>query len=127
MLPGKEHLQVLEQMVVRDRRCRMVRVAVRPYEAQCTQQLLRRLCERWRVFDHLACSPDLAPSNYHLFQLLKRFLAGYYFPSNNEVQTAITLWLNSPATVIFSTPVCRNWSRGMTCDPIHLVLMLRDS
>ncbi|GBN10872.1 hypothetical protein AVEN_155743-1 [Araneus ventricosus] len=45
---------------------------------------------RWEEFDHPAYSPDLAPSDYHPFQYLKRFLAGQHFPSDDDMQTAVT-------------------------------------
>ncbi|GBN45231.1 hypothetical protein AVEN_231825-1 [Araneus ventricosus] len=41
----------------------------------------------WEVFDHPACSLDLAPSDYHLFQNMKRFLAKLHFHSDESVQT----------------------------------------
>ncbi|GBN23012.1 hypothetical protein AVEN_180883-1, partial [Araneus ventricosus] len=37
--------------------------------------------------DHQAYSPDLAPSDYHLLQLLKRFLAKRYLSRDDDVQT----------------------------------------
>ncbi|GBN99313.1 hypothetical protein AVEN_161619-1, partial [Araneus ventricosus] len=40
------------------------------------------------VFNHPAYSPDLVPSDYNLFQHLKRFLAGQHLSSNDDVQTA---------------------------------------
>ncbi|GBM51457.1 hypothetical protein AVEN_147137-1 [Araneus ventricosus] len=39
-----------------------------------------------------ACSPNLAPRNYHLFLHLKRFLTGQHFPSDDDMQMAFTRW-----------------------------------
>ncbi|GBM13353.1 hypothetical protein AVEN_159772-1 [Araneus ventricosus] len=39
----------------------------------------------FEVFDHPVYSPDLAPSDYQLFQHLERFLEKQYFPSNDGV------------------------------------------
>ncbi|KAG8242562.1 hypothetical protein J6590_062460 [Homalodisca vitripennis] len=40
-------------------------------------------------FDHL----DLAPSDYHLFLHMKRELGGQRFETDDEVKTAVGLWL----------------------------------
>lgn len=40
---------------------------------------------RWELFPHPAYSPDLAPSDYHLFPNLKRWLQGKRFASNEEI------------------------------------------
>jgi histone-lysine N-methyltransferase SETMAR len=42
----------------------------RPHTAAQTVQLLQRF--RWEIFDHPLYSPDLAPSDYHLFMHLKK-------------------------------------------------------
>ncbi|GBM72854.1 hypothetical protein AVEN_259240-1 [Araneus ventricosus] len=41
---------------------------------------------RWDVIDHSTYSPDLPPSDYHLFQQLKSFLEKQYFPSDDDEQ-----------------------------------------
>ncbi|GFW38854.1 hypothetical protein TNCV_4078131 [Trichonephila clavipes] len=45
----------------------------RSHIAAATQKLLDQL--RWKIFPHSPYSPDLAPSNYHLFLMVKEFLA----------------------------------------------------
>jgi histone-lysine N-methyltransferase SETMAR len=42
------------------------------HTAAHTQALLKYF--NWELFDHPRCSPDLAPSNYHLFAYLKNWL-----------------------------------------------------
>ncbi|GBM84892.1 hypothetical protein AVEN_22294-1 [Araneus ventricosus] len=66
----KEPFKVLEQMIIIGR---LLYDHARPHAALCIQRLLQRF--RWEVFDHSACTPDLAPSDYHLIQHLKSFLA----------------------------------------------------
>jgi histone-lysine N-methyltransferase SETMAR len=44
--------------------------------------------------DHLPYSPDLAPSDYHLFPGLKRRLNGRNFSSCTEVIAAAEIWLD---------------------------------
>ena len=39
----------------------------------------------FQLLPHPAYSPDLAPSDFHLFPKLKNFLAGQKFGSNEEV------------------------------------------
>lgn len=41
----------------------------------------------WDILPHPAYSPDLAPSDYYLFQSLQNFLDGKTFTSNEEVKT----------------------------------------
>jgi hypothetical protein len=43
---------------------------------------------------HPPYSPDLAPSDFHLFPKLKEFLGGRCFTSSEEVKDAIKKWLN---------------------------------
>ena len=43
----------------------------------------------WRVLSHLPYSPNLAPSNFHLFVALKHGLRGQHFADNNAVIDAV--------------------------------------
>jgi hypothetical protein len=43
----------------------------------------------YELLEHPPCSPDLAPSDFHLFPKLKLFLAGQHFSLNQEVITAV--------------------------------------
>jgi histone-lysine N-methyltransferase SETMAR len=38
----------------------------------------------WEQFDHHPYSPDLAPSDFHVFLHLKTFLGGCWFHNNSE-------------------------------------------
>jgi hypothetical protein len=57
----------------------------------------------WELFDHPFYSPDLAPSDYHLFTNLKDWLGSERF-NNNEMMEGVKTWLSSqvadPLTVI---------------------------
>ena len=46
----------------------------RPHSAAQTQDLITSF--RWERMDHPPYSPDLAPSDFHLFLHLKKFLGG---------------------------------------------------
>jgi len=43
----------------------------------------------YELLEHPPYSPDLAPSDFHLFPKLKIFLAGQRFSSNQEAITAV--------------------------------------
>ena len=43
----------------------------------------------WEILQHPAYSPDLAPSDYHLFGPLKRELSGQGFTTDNELKDAV--------------------------------------
>ncbi|GBM51590.1 hypothetical protein AVEN_831-1 [Araneus ventricosus] len=42
-------------------------------------------------------NPDLAPSDFHLFLKLKEFFGGKRFGSDEELENAVTTWLNELA------------------------------
>jgi histone-lysine N-methyltransferase SETMAR len=55
------------------------------HTANRTRELLWRY--NWEVLDHLPYSPDLAPSDFHLFGPLKKHLSGRRFATDGEVQS----------------------------------------
>lgn len=59
----------------------------RPHTAGATQTKIQKF--GWEQFDHPPYSPDLAPSDYHLFLNLKRELGGKRFGSDEEVKNAV--------------------------------------
>ena len=56
-----------------------------------TTETLRKL--KFKVMAHPPYSPDLAPSDYHLFSPLKEALRGRGFTSDQEVKEAVHAWL----------------------------------
>ena len=46
----------------------------------------------WTVIPHPSYSPDLAPSDFHLFRPLKDFLRGQYFTNDSELKTTVSSW-----------------------------------
>ncbi|GBO46910.1 hypothetical protein AVEN_142840-1 [Araneus ventricosus] len=51
------------------------------------------------LFDHPPYSPDIAPSDFHLFLKLKEFPGDERFESDEELENAVTTWLNELAEV----------------------------
>ena len=46
-------------------------------------------------------SPDLAPSDYFLFQVMKKFLRGKRFSSDEEVMEVVTAWFEEQSKDFF--------------------------
>ncbi|GFS13069.1 histone-lysine N-methyltransferase SETMAR [Elysia marginata] len=64
-----------------------------PHTARVTQGLLEKY--GWEILPHPPHSPDLAPSDYHLFGPLKRELAGKRFDDNEELVDHVRKWLQN--------------------------------
>ncbi|GBM92555.1 Histone-lysine N-methyltransferase SETMAR [Araneus ventricosus] len=71
----------------------------RPHTAVATTILLQ--CFGWGVFDHPPYTPDLAPSDFHLFAHMKRWLGGQIFTTDNELQTSVQNWLKTQAAAFY--------------------------
>lgn len=61
-----------------------------PHTAAVTKDLLAKL--GWDVLPHPPYSPDLAPSDFHLFPRLKEPLRGKRFHSLDEMKEAVESW-----------------------------------
>jgi len=49
----------------------------------------------WEVLPHPPYSPDMAPSDYHLFGFVKNQMQGQHYETNEALQTAVCqcLWV----------------------------------
>jgi histone-lysine N-methyltransferase SETMAR len=65
----------------------------RPYTATTMQDLI--VTFDWEQFNHQPYSPDLAPSDFHVFLHLKAFLSCWQFHDDSEVKEALTPGLHS--------------------------------
>jgi histone-lysine N-methyltransferase SETMAR len=69
----------------------------------------------WEVFEHPAYSPDLAPSDFHLFPKLKEFLGGKYMETDAEVKETVTAWFNGLAAEFYDEGIVKLLSRLDKC------------
>ena len=91
----------------------MIHDNARPHTAAATQNLITTF--GWEQFDHPPYSPDLAPSDFHLFLHLKSFLAGRRFHDNNEVKEAVTTCFASQATSFYDEGIQKLLQRYDKC------------
>lgn len=72
----------------------------RPHTARRTAAVLTEF--GWELFDHPPYSPDLAPSDFHVFLHLKKFLSsGERFGNDEELKTSVTRWFHSQAAEFY--------------------------
>ena len=55
----------------------------------------------FQQLNHPHYTPDLAPSDCILFRVMKKFLRGKQFSSNEEVKEAVTTWLEEQSKDFF--------------------------
>jgi transposase len=67
--------------------------SVRPHSAAATVNLLNSW--GWEILPHPPYSPDLAPSDFHLFPKMKNQPRGQRFHSNEDVQNEVKKWLRA--------------------------------
>jgi len=76
----------------------MIHDNARPHTAAATQNLITKF--GWEQSNYPPSSPDLAPSDFHLFLHLKSFLAGRRF-HDDEVKEAVTTCFASQAASFY--------------------------
>jgi hypothetical protein len=62
---------------------------------------------KWNVLPHPPYSPNLAPSDYHLFGPLKEHLGGKSFRSNEEVIQTVQEWLHRQTKDFFLSGISK--------------------
>ena len=69
----------------------------------------------WEIFDHPSYSPDLPPSDYHLFTKMKVWLATRRFHTNEELMDGVNNWLHNLAAPFFDEGLQKLVSRYDKC------------
>jgi histone-lysine N-methyltransferase SETMAR len=72
----------------------------RPHTARATAKKIMDL--RLECVPYPAYSPDLAPSDCHVFGPLKEALGGKKFSTDDEIKEAVHRWLHSQSEEFFS-------------------------
>jgi len=85
--------------------------------ALATQKKLAYL--GFQCLDHPPYSPDLAPSDYHLFPELKKQWKGRHFSSDAEVIAAAKTWLDGQASDFFLSGLRKLEKRAKKCIELH--------
>ena len=69
----------------------------------------------YELIPHPTYSPDLAPSDFFLFQNLKKNIRGCHFRSDEEVVTAVEEWVNGKDPDFFSSELMALENRWYKC------------
>jgi len=84
-----------------------------PHTARSTVATIQDLSFEW--LPHPPYSPDLTPSDFHVFGPLKEAMEGKSFSSDEEVQQAVHEWLHSQPKYFFSRGIHALPKRWNTC------------
>jgi len=76
----------------------------RPHIAKSVKTYLETL--KWEVLPHSPYSPDIAPSDYHLFRSMAYGLADQHLRSYEEVKNWIVTWIASKHEQFFRRGIC---------------------
>jgi histone-lysine N-methyltransferase SETMAR len=60
-------------------------------------------------WEYLPYSPDLAPSDFHLFGLLKHHLGGKRFTDDKDVEKDVWKWVRQQSKKTYMLPVLTQW------------------
>ena len=71
-----------------------------PVHMSVKSQAAIRQCG-FQQLNHPPYSPDLAPSDYFLFRVMKKFLRDKRFSSDEEVKEAVTTWFEEQSKDFF--------------------------
>lgn len=77
----------------------------RPHTAKLTQQKLKNL--NFEILNHAPYSPDLAPSDYHLFRSLSNFLREKKFDDFNHLKSQIETFFDSKSQDFYAQGILK--------------------
>ena len=85
----------------------------RPHTAARTLAKIEDL--GWKLLTHPPYSPDLAPSDFHLFGPLEESMKGIHFQTDEEVKAAVSNWLRTQSTEFYAKGIDNLISRWNKC------------
>lgn len=88
----------------------------RPHTANATTAAIA--AKGWSVLAHPAYSPDLAPSDFHMFGPMKDYLRGQRFKDDDAVKSAVRAWIRQCTPEFFVNGFInwRNrWEKCVAC------------
>lgn len=86
-------LQKTDPALVNRRGIILLHDNARPHTAKMTQEKISQV--GWELLPHPPYSPDLSPTDYHLFLSMSNFLSGKKYHSVNDVQSDMSLFFVS--------------------------------
>jgi len=92
---------------------RLLHDNARPHVSLQTQELLTNF--GWTVIPHPPYSPDLAPSDYHLFPKLKEHLGGLRFNTDDDVKEEVNRFLKGLEANFFDMGIQKLEHRLQKC------------
>jgi histone-lysine N-methyltransferase SETMAR len=95
---SERYVGILQRFKVNIRRVQPGMYWVFPQHAKATPHMRLQTtaqihCRGFPVLDYPSHSPDLAPSDFHVFLKLNKYLRRHRSMSINEVKTAVKMWL----------------------------------
>lgn len=85
---------------------------VRPHAIKAMKDVICSL--GWEILPHATYSPDLVPSDYHMFQSLQHHMGDSHFNTVEEIQESIEDFINSKPKIFFDDGISQlpeRWSR----------------
>ncbi|UYV77390.1 hypothetical protein LAZ67_15000825 [Cordylochernes scorpioides] len=95
------------------RKVLLVHDNARPSAARTTQALLENF--KWKILTNPHYSPELSPSNFHLFPALKLHLGVKHFANDDEVQAEANNWLRRQDTAWYNSGINNLLQRYQKC------------
>ena len=89
----------------------------RPHVAKPVKTYLETL--KWEVLPHPPYSPDIAPSDYHLFRSMAHDLTDQHFTSYDECKNWVDSWIASKDESFFRRGIRilpERWEKVVACD-----------